>query len=419
MGLGSFGGGTSCAAWLARHGAHVHVTDLADEQTLADTLADDRLAQCTFTLGAHDHEDFAQAEVVVVNPAVPHPWDNPYLQTARDAGAVLTTEIRLAVECLDRSRVIGITGSVGKSTTAAMTHHLLEAIRHPSVLGGNFGGSLLGVDVGEATVVLELSSAQLHWLGPVEGHAPWSPAVSAITNITPNHLDWHGDLAHYRQCKHGIAAYGDAGDTHLLGQDVPPLPEDCALAVPGTHNRINAATAIALVQACVDVDRGTLLDAIGTFTGLAHRLCPIDDASPPRFVDDSKSSTPEATIRAVDALESPGRVHLIAGGYDKGVSLAPIANLAPRLAGLYTIGATGRALADDAGGHAHDCGTLEHAVAAAIPRMRDGDTLLLSPGCASWDQFDDFRARGQAFAALVAPHVSPTRDRAPLPQPDR
>jgi UDP-N-acetylmuramoylalanine--D-glutamate ligase len=398
MGLGAFGGGTGCVTWLLKQGARVTITDLRDEQDLKPALAQCDARQCRLVLGGHDQADFTDAELIVVNPAVPRPWANPFLMAAAAAGIPLSTEVALLTERLDRSRCIGITGTAGKSTTAAMTHHLLGAAGHDAVLGGNIGGSLLPeLDaITPATwVVLELSSAQLHWLSQGDG---WSPAIAGITNVAANHLDWHEDESHYRACKEAIGAFQSSGDVLIRGGAGDALPSDVLLRVPGEHNRVNAAMAVALASAAEPVVATTLQ----SFAGLPHRLCAVGAGAPPRFFDDSKSTTPEATVLAVHSFGDAARVHLIAGGYDKGVSLTPIAELAPRLAGLYTIGATGEQLAQSAGDSSTPCGCLEHAVGAALPRMQRGDVLLLSPGCASWDQFPDYRARGEAFAKLVA-----------------
>jgi UDP-N-acetylmuramoylalanine--D-glutamate ligase len=147
-------------------------------------------------------------------------------------------------------------------------------------------------------------------------------------------------------------------------------------------------------------EAGSLL---ANFTGLPHRLQLIGRRYGVRYVNDSKSTTPAATRLAVAAFEDSRRVHLIAGGHDKQVDLAPIASLAPTLGGLYTIGVTGPVIAEltPPGAPVEYCHTLDRAVAEARRRARDGDVVLLSPGCASWDQFDHFEARGREFERLV------------------
>jgi len=395
MGLGDFGGGAGVTQWLLSRGANVTVTDLRDETALSNAISELDVAKCRLVLGRHNPSDFERADIVVVNPAVPRPARNPLLDIARRRGATLTTEIRLLVEQLDRDRCIGITGTAGKSTTAAMTHHLLRRAGLDARLGGNIGGSLLG-DVSsfgpQTWVVLELSSAQLHWLDQDPG---WSPAIAGITNISPNHLDWHEDEADYRRCKAAIHRHGEPADTLVCGETCPPI--DVPLRVPGEHNRINASMAVAIAR---HVNATIGPDLLADFGGLPHRLCPVGGDDPPRFYDDSKATTPEATLRAIASFPDPARIHLLAGGYDKGVSLQPIADAARSLAGLYAYGATGAALAAAAGQSAYD--SLQQAVAAAAERLRDGDILLLSPGCASWDQFPDYRERGRVFTELVS-----------------
>lgn len=408
MGLGRFGGGAGVTRWLAAQGASVLVTDLARPDDLAEALRGITdlvdAGSATLRLGGHDEADFRGADLVVANPAVPRPWENPMLAAASAAGVPLTTEIRLLVEHLDRRRVIGVTGTAGKSTTSAMTHHVLKASGVPCRLGGNIGGSLLpevhAIGTGE-WVVLELSSAMLHWL------RGWSPGVAVLTNVEPNHLDWHGSFEHYARCKVQIFTDQRPGEAQLRGDEVPraALPE---LSVPGEHNRRNARLALAAACAAVPgLDRAAAAAALASFRGLPHRLEFVAESRGRRFYNDSKSTTPSATRLAVEALGDPGRVHLIVGGYDKQIDLAPLVVETRRVAGVYAIGQTGPRLAGAAGAGADDCGTLDVAVERALSRMKPGDVLLLSPGCASWDQFENYEKRGEAFAALVKRSVHP------------
>ncbi|MFO0874965.1 MAG: UDP-N-acetylmuramoyl-L-alanine--D-glutamate ligase [Phycisphaerales bacterium] len=442
MGLGRFGGGLGVTRWLCGRGATVVLTDLAGQSELGEPLAGLRdlveSGRLVLRLGGHDERDFATADLVVANPAVPSPWTSPFLAAAARAGRPITTEIRLAVERLDRERVIGITGTAGKSTTSAMTAHILAALGRRVRLGGNIGGSLLN-DVepiaADELVVLELSSFMLHWLGeragalaagspssgrrPVDASSGWSPHWAAITNIAPNHLDWHGSFEHYRESKLNILRDQRRGDLALVGDGDPEIPReigapatttlrpidleiaalDVPLRVPGAHNRANARLAVALAIATTGCSPRDAADALHDFAGLPHRLELVVDVDGRRVYNDSKSTTPDATLRAIGAFEDPSRLHLIAGGYDKGADLAPIAAVADRLGGLYTIGATGRALAGTRPDRHFE--TLDRAVEAALARLSRGDVLLLSPGCASWDQFINYEKRGERFAALV------------------
>ncbi len=479
MGLGLFGGGAGVVEWLAARGADVLATDLAKAEALAPTLARlrplvDRGA-VRLRLGEHNVSDFTDCDLVVANPAVPYPSKNRFLRAAGAAGVPVTTEIRLVVERLPRrERVIGVTGSAGKSTTSAMIAHALRAVvagegqaltrpaaaghplprgervrkddrAAPSVhLGGNIGGSLLeevGSIGADDFVVLELSSFMLHWLGAGEGWpgAPsWAPGVAVVTNIAPNHLDWHGSMEHYERSKRRMIADQGAGDVAVLGAGVASwkstaggactvvgaehraLIEGVRLLTPGAHNRENAAVALAAAGAALarsglprdDETMSAAARSLGTFRPLPHRLQLIarwrraPGARPVAAYHDSKSTTPEAAARAIDALLEEGcaGVRLICGGYDKGADLAPMFSAAARCAGTHTIGKTGpkiTAALRARGTAVEECGELFRAVRTAVNAAGDGEAVLLSPGCASWDQFTNFEERGAEFCRIV------------------
>jgi len=444
MGLGRFGGGIGVIRYLLSRGARrVIVTDRAAEEALAGSLA--RVAEETgeplsggrivLRLGGHLTDDFTAADLVVASPAVPHPWSDPWLSAARRAGVPVTTEIRLLLDHVARTQVIGVTGSAGKSTTSAMIAHLLRAAGRRAHLGGNIGGSLLpnAEEIGrDDPVVVELSSFMLFWLSEGahwSGRPPWSPARAVITNITPNHLDWHGTFEHYQRCKESIARFAEPGDRLWRGDEdaahggvvsaPAAAPRDELLrtaaqhlVLPGMHNQRNAALALSVAADVLGASSTELAPLLANFRGLPHRLALIHETEENRFYDDSKSTTPEASVLAVRAFPEPARIHLIAGGFDKGSDLSPVAALSRDIAGLYAIGATGAALCRTATepSRVMHCGTLDAAIDAALARLRRGDIVLLSPGCASWDQFTDYEARGRAFADAV---------RMKAPAPDR
>ncbi len=439
MGLGRFGGGLGVTRWLAGQGANVLLTDLDTAERLADPLKSlgplIESGQVRLRLGEHCEDDFEGADLVVANPAVPSPWDNRFLRAAWHSNVEVTTEIQLTIGQLNRHRIIGVTGSAGKSTTSAMIHHGLTGMGHRARLGGNLGGSLLG-DLVDITmhewIVLELSSAMLWWLGRQNPDAAmakpgWSPHVAVVTNIRANHLDWHGSFKHYAASKGAITTAQRPGDAIVLSDPgivgiwadanvsipprvarrvVEPVEADwirsIQLKTPGAHNRLNARTAATAIAVAIENDQVVerALRQISTFPGLPHRLQLVFEHRGICCYNDSKSTTPESAILAVDSFPEGSRIHLIVGGYDKGSDLQPVADLAGRIAGVYAIGATGPAIHRLHPG-VKVCGTLESAVSQAARHLQAGDILLLSPGCASWDQFTNYEARGHEFSRLV------------------
>ncbi len=425
MGLGRFGGGLGITRYLLRQGAHVTINDRSTREELRVPL--EILGEhpnLTIVLGHHDPVLLKDIDVLVVNPAVPCPWENEFISAALENGINITTEIEIAYRQLNPSNIIAITGSAGKSTTSAMTHHILRALKFPSVLGGNIGGSLLDpldqITKG-TTVVLELSSAMLYWLwGRDTKSPPDHSAVACVTSYNPNHLDWHHDEAHYLACKKSIL---NANSKTVLPESLKHWANDSThiisaadavqgCAVPGQHNAMNAALAIACIHEIhPNIPFTQLIDAVRTFPGLPHRLHRCFEYQGVTYFDDSKSTTPQATLLAVDSLESIAprqRIHLIVGGYNKGSDLTPIAKLAPDLAGLYCIGTTAPSIVDVAGTNAYHTQTLERAMDKIQSHLSFGDLVLLSPGCASWDQFENYEHRGRRFVELAKSYAGVT-----------
>jgi UDP-N-acetylmuramoylalanine--D-glutamate ligase len=447
MGLGSFGGGAGLARYLATQGATVTVTDLQGPEALRDSLAMLQHLPIRFVLGEHRDSDFVDTDVVFVNPAVP--LTSPYLQLARSHQVPLDSEINLfARQC--PGRIIGITGSVGKSTTTSLLGSILQ-LHHPRTLvGGNLGGSLLS-HLPEITpdtpVVLELSSFQLEQLDWQQ----YSPPLAIVLNLAPNHLDRHGTMLAYQRAKEVILVHQTAADTAILNWDDPtvramaargygrrlfysvqePLTTGvCRLGeivasvvsgeptalfhtsdVPlrGSHNIGNAAAAAA-AAVLLEVPSETIVRGLQRFRGLPHRLELVATKNGVQYYNDSKATTPLSTMRALQAFAAP--VLLLAGGYDKGTPFDELAHVIHRCAKVAVLyGATAPKLAlaleqavqerSAAAAQWLQVETLQDALHHAATRATAGDVVLLSPACASYDQFAHYEARGDTFRRLV------------------
>ena len=433
MGLGRFGGGIGVTQWLARQGADVTVTDRADEPVLADSIA--RLADLgiAFRCGRHDPADLDGADLLVVSPAVDK-RKSEFVGLAQRRGIPITSEMNLFFERC-RGRIVGVTGTTGKSTTCAMLHAVLHAadekgdlagrstasaVGQPRAgkvwLGGNIGRSLLGEleQIGtDDIVVLELSSFQLEDLAALRR----SPPLAIMTNVSPKHLDRHGTYADYLACKLNICRFQRAGDVVVLGSDDPQLlgavtevtdktgarvvaagdDDGLVLKVLGAHNRRNAAVA-AHTAALLGVGRGTVLETLADFGGLPHRLQFVRRVGGADYYNDSKATSPKAVAAALRAFDRA--VILIAGGQDRPESWEPVlADREHKIKHAICTGENARVLAEILGGTT--VATLDEAVAEARRRAASGDVVLFSPGSPSYDRYVNYEARGEAFIRLV------------------
>jgi UDP-N-acetylmuramoylalanine--D-glutamate ligase len=367
--------------------------------------------------------------LVVKSPGVP--GGAAPVAAARAAGVPVWSEIELAAREL-RNPIIGITGTNGKTTTTELTAHLLREGGLTAVACGNQGTPLAGlVDevAPDAWLVVECSSFQL------EDAHDFHPTGAVLLNIAPDHLDRHGDLATYEQAKLRLFRRQDMSDLALVPRGVTPPgagalchldegepgPGAAAwtvgglhLAGPGfvidwdlvplrgRHNRQNVMAAAALALHA-GVGPGDIASGLMSFPGVPHRLEVVGEKGGVRFLNDSKATNPEATMAALDAY--PEGVHLILGGRAKGTPFGPLAAAARGgVVRAYLIGEAAGEIAPalDAEGIAYEqCGTLHAAVARSAAAASSGDVVLLSPACASFDQFTGFEQRGEAFRAAV------------------
>ncbi len=457
MGLGLFGGGAGAARHFAEAGHSVTVTDLRSVEALAPAVESLVDIELRYILGRHDEADFRSCEILVVNPGV-RPGD-PLVELARLSGARVTTEFELGLEeCARRgARVLAVTGTNGKTTTAGMLASILTAHDPRTRAGGNLGGSLLGAAKGipeGAPLVLEVSSFQLHRLSKFPGLE-----VAAVTNLAPNHLDWHPSLEHYLAAKrravellppHGTAVLNhDDATLREWGESASPFtvwfssgaepPADGAwasegrmlfrrgcergevarleeLPLRGPHDVENALAAAAAALAFrLPVD--AIASGLAAFRHEGHRMELALEAGGVRFVDDSACTTPESALAALRSVEGP--VALVMGGSDKGCDFAvlgrEIARAGARVALVALVGEAGRRIgaavreaADSPGAGERTCplveeASLEDAFTRAVASIikEGGGTVLLSPAAASLDEFRNYRERGERFAELA------------------
>ena len=448
MGLGSFGGGVGLTRYLVQQEAHVTVTDLQGAEALAASLEALRGLPICFVLGGHQERDFIETDVVFVNPAVP--LTSPYLHLARAHQVPLDSEMNLFVrQC--QGRIIGLTGSVGKTTTTSLLGSILQLHDARTLVGGNIGGSLLdrlAAITPDTLVVLELSSFQLE-------HLDWlhySPPLAIVLNLAPNHLDRHGTMAAYQQAKEVILAYQTPADTAVLNWDDPTvrrmalrgqgrrlyysvqeeldegvarhgttlvlttagqytvLCQQSDVRLRGAHNFGNAAAAAAAATT-LGITPDTIARGLQRFRALPHRLELVATKHGVEYYNDSKATTPVSTIRALQAFEQP--IVLLAGGYDKGTpfdELGQVMHARARAVLVYGKTAPKLALAiQQAAAAVPDLPAplllqlpdLATALQQATTLAQPGDVVLLSPACASYDQYPHYEARGEHFRTLV------------------
>ena len=428
--------GVATALFCASRGARVTATDARTEKELSDAVLVLGKAGVVLELGGHRQELILDADLIIPSPGVPA--DAPLLQFARSKGVTIWSEIELAYRFL-KGRLIGITGSNGKTTTTSLIEHILRSAGFSTILAGNIGTPLISCveKSSEKTVaVAELSSFQLELI------EKFRPSISVFLNLTPDHLDRHHTLESYGAAKARIFQNQGESDSAVLNADdpgttpyAPAKPQvfwfsrkqrvaqgafvkeseilfrregteeailklaDIPLA--GAHNVENVLAAVAATK-LAGAESTAIAKGVRSFAGVEHRLEFVAEIGGVRFYNDSKATNVDATLKALDAF--PGRILIILGGKDKGSDYTVLqARLRERAILALLIGvAAGKIEKQIAGSVAiEQAGTLERAVETAAHAARAGDVVLLAPACASFDQFQNYEHRGRVFKELV------------------
>jgi UDP-N-acetylmuramoylalanine--D-glutamate ligase len=424
--------GLAAAELLVEKGAAVRATDSKPLDHLPEAAR--KLGQLGVGFSLQSPETFEDTDWIVVSPGVP--YDLEVLENARRRGVKVIGEVELAGYFL-QGEVIGITGSNGKTTTTALAGHILRESGIPVQVGGNIGTpptSLVPSSRPGQWNVLELSSFQLETIECFRAR------IGVAINVTPDHLDRHHSLANYAGAKRRLFETQQHGDFAVLNADDPTCVEYAAVTrgttvwfsttrevspgaslvdgklvfdgrpfldareIPlrGLHNVENTLAASAAAR-LAGAELSAVAAAIRTFPGVEHRLEYVRTVSGVDFYNDSKATNVDATLKALDAFS--GKLWIILGGKDKDSDYTVLCESLTRKAhAALLIGAAARKIAS----HLDGCvelihsGTLEAAVRTAYDRAEPGDTVLLAPACASFDQFDNFEHRGRVFKELVA-----------------
>ncbi len=435
MGLGLLGRGVGDAKYIVEAGAaEVIVTDLKpalDLKVSASELAN--YSNVRLVLGEHRLEDFLNRDLVLVAAGVP--LDSPYLKHARDNGVTLVQSAALFAE-LSQVPVIGVTGTRGKSTVTHMIHHVLSVTTDGAVLlGGNVRGvsnlQLLKEATPDSLCVMELDSWQLQGFG----WAGISPSVSVFTSFMPDHLNYYQTggrnykdaMVQYFTDKAQIFLHQDQSgtlvttpavfawvkqvfpdvklDQELVLTDASVIPDEAVLAMPGEHNRLNAALAYEALRA-VGLSEAEILNGLASFPGVPGRLEYLGSLNGVRVYNDNNATTPEATLVGVEAVLPLGPVVLIAGGADKALSFEGLVEAIRQTKRTIFLPGTGterllKELPDELRSRVEVVDGLAPSFAATRAAATAGDVILFSPGFASFGLFKNEYDRNDQFVALV------------------
>lgn len=435
--LGMARSGLACAKLLSRTGAEVFISEIKGRDVLSREIRELDELGIDFETGGHTFDVVSGRDFMVISPGIPP--DIPILKQAQEAGIPVFSEIEVASWLTD-AKIIGITGSNGKTTTVTLLGEMLREDKREYRVAGNVGvpfSSVVEQVSPSGYVVLELSSFQL------ERIEEFRPCISAVLNITPDHLDRHPDLESYVEAKLRIVENQTEDDFVVLnaddentlklaqyarsrkaffstknevGQgafvrdgklflrrngDKTEIAETSQIRIKGPHNLYNACAACAICG-ILGVTPGSMQTALRNFEGVEHRLEEVTTVSGVDFINDSKATNVESVWYALQSVNSP--IILISGGKDKGGDFSKLRELVRKnVKALILIGEAREKIRDALGSlvPVFDADSLEQAVRLGFTKAIPGDTVLLSPGCASFDMFKDYEHRGQVFKISV------------------
>lgn len=429
FGLGLNQGGVGSAQFFAKQGANVRVTDLKTEENLQSSL--DQLKdypEITYTLGEHKYEDVTWADTIIRNPAIKD--DNPYLKYALEKGKFVETDFSIFLKLANQKKIIAITGTKGKSTTASLIYEAIKASGKKVVFAGNIGKnilSLLPCLSENPLIVVEISSFQLQAL---KGKR-FAPKIAVVTNIYPDHLNWHTSMEEYLQAKKMIAINQTPDDFLLIScenipntegflqgikskiikfcvEDIREQFQKYDLPLKGFANLENYAAAISVVEV-LGIEDAIALRAFKNFTGGEFRMQLIGEFNGIQIINDSTATNPVATIEALRTLSS-SKVILIAGGMNKGLEYhklaAQIETYSPIKSLYLLVGDATKELTK----HLRDpslvkgerpYNNLEALLQDVKKEAKPGDIILFSPAATSFNLFQNEFDRGRQFNTVV------------------
>jgi len=417
MGLGLLGRGVGDARFLAEMGARVIATDKKSRDELAASVASlEGVSGITCKLSGHDLADFTDTDMVIKAAGVP--LSSPEIAAARAAHVPVYMSTALAAHLAREggARIVGVTGTRGKSTVTHMIHHVLKRAGIRVHLGGNIRGVstlalLPAIEIGDI-LLLELDSWQLQGFGDFP-HGAFSPHVAVFTNLMPDHQNYYPDMATYFADKRNIYAYQRDGDILVAGRSVQdewiketrahvPAPYAGTLMVLGQHNRENAALASDALRA-LGVAESDIVDGLASFESVEGRLQFVREVRGVKIYNDNNATTPEATLAALRAVGKGKNVVLIMGGSDKGLDMSAL---------LYEIAKTSKRTILLAGSGTDRIAplmqdysiydSLDAAVREAVASASTGDVILFSPAFASFGMFTNEYDRNDQFMRIVS-----------------